>query len=188
MTKKTAGRTSERPSKGDVEIRFVEAPPASKKDGPVRRETIEVDMSWLEKDEPAPIRVTEPVLRREVIVRREPAAAKSAGRKSNPKMAAASVGAMRKDPPAKVSVRKIVPAKKDAAHRAPEPSEPANDGAFARASAKEPPPLSAPPSVPPLQTGAARSTKRLAPPLPREDAPDSMPPPRRSSKPPRRRS
>jgi len=180
MTKKKTGRPSASPSTGNVDIRFVEPPQASKNDGPVRRETTEVDMSWLEEEKPASVRVNEPALRRETVVRREAVAAPtSAGRTSSSRTAPPARGATTKGPAARVIVRKVSSAKKEMDVAPPEPAEAASESPLSRASALEPPPF------PPLPARVARSQMRLTPTIPREDALDSVPPRQRSSKPPR---
>jgi hypothetical protein len=165
----------------DVDIRYVGKPAPA---GPVRRDTMEVEMSWLEPEEsdepekPARGSSREPTLRRETVVRRAPAAS-PAPRRSNPKMAATKPEPA---PTAKRAEARVVVVKKPAA------AEKAASGKAATKPKDAEEDLS-PREPPRLSEAGAESGKagraRFAPAIPREEV-ASIPPPRRNSKPPRR--
>jgi hypothetical protein len=168
MTKKK-GPPPLQPS-GDVDIRFVGKPGSvATGPGPVRRDTIEVEMSWLEKEEEAePVRVVG-----------ESAAAKSASVR----------GTARKG-----STPKVAPSAKPLPTKAPLVAKPAagtgRTGVPRVVPAAGPKAGVAPPPLPPPPAEAMREAPRakgkMPPPIPREESQDSLPPPRRNSKPPKK--
>jgi hypothetical protein len=154
-SKKVDPRT---PPEDDVQSGKAEKAPAraSKRPGPVRRNTIEVELSWLEVDAPV---ITppkkEPALREEKIVWRK-APAEGQQEEPPPKVAplASRPGAYARQRP--VIIRKALPREEEPK---PEP-EPARASSASARRSKRPPPQA----------------------IPREEAADSMPPPRRNSK------